>query len=226
MTTTLKRRRRTKAAAWKLDRSGVTFELKVKPRHGPITFAGAFSRIEATLQIDADGRLTIRSLIDASSVRYRRGEDPRLDMHLRRALDSSRPLILFETEQMSEPASGAGRFHVGGHLRIGAGAPPVPVQLDATVSRTGNSLRFVGRIPVDHRRLGLAWLPSGPLKAPTEVVVHARLVPAAGREDDIRVLEGSDLGPRVHRGAQRDAAATRRRFRRPTVRRRRAPQVT
>jgi hypothetical protein len=188
-----RRPRRTRAAAWRLDRSGVTFELKVKPRHGPVTIAGAVSRIDGTLQIDTDGQLGIRFLMDISSVRHRRRDDPRLDVHLRRALDSSRRLILFETDRMTKREPGAGRFRVRGHLRIGAGARRVPMEFDATLTRRGNSLWLVARIPVDHRRLGLTWLPSGPLKAPTEVVVRARLVPRGPEEDDIPALEGSDL---------------------------------
>jgi polyisoprenoid-binding protein YceI len=180
MTATLEQRRprRAKPAVWRLGRAGLTFELKVKPRHGPVTVAGVLSRIDGTVEIDADGRLGIRSLIDTSSVQHRTGGDPRLDVHVRRTVESSRPLILFES-QKTVRESATGRFRVKGHLRIGARARRIPMELHATVNRTGTSLSLVGRIPVDHRRLGLTWLPAGPLKAPTEVVVRADLVPSA-----------------------------------------------
>jgi hypothetical protein len=35
----------------------------------------------------------------------------------------------------------------------------------------------VATLAIAHRKLGLHWLPAGPLKAPTELVLRARLAP-------------------------------------------------
>lgn len=56
----------------------------------------------------------------------------------------------------------------------------MPLEFEAQVTRTGGTLELVATTVVAHRRLGLTWIPAGPLKAPTELVVRARLIPHTG----------------------------------------------
>jgi hypothetical protein len=160
-------------ASWTLEATSLSLELSIKPRQGAVTIHGEFGRVRGTIELGSDGRLEIRSQIDTSSFRRRlHAEDPRVVAHLRRALDRSGPAIGFDARGTAVPPFRTGRFRVVGQLTVGA--RHIPIEFDAVARRSDGALVVSARVPVDHRRLGLAWLPPGPLKAPTTLALRAR----------------------------------------------------
>ena len=163
MATTSKKRsqRKPSSAAWRLDPASVTFELKIKPRQGAITVAGAFRRIHGTLHVDSGAQHGIRSVIDSSSLQlHNDANDPRLRLRLRRALEG-RPVMAFDSSGITERALDGEPFRLAALLTIRA--HQVPLTFDVTLTRAGESLALTARVPVDHKRLGLVWLSSAQL---------------------------------------------------------------
>jgi polyisoprenoid-binding protein YceI len=166
-------RHSTRVAAWRLDHSGSTFELTVKPRSGPIRVMGSIRLADGLLRIDSAGAVQMSFGIDTDGIEISGGHrDPRLLSRTFPGVEGN-AVIPFESTRVID--QGAGRLHVTGRLAVGA--KHVPLDFAARVTITGGSLEIAGTAVVDHRRLGMTWLPAGPLKAPTEVVLRARLIP-------------------------------------------------
>ena len=90
---------------------------------------------------------------------------------------------------------GAGRTRVSGQL-VGPTAS-VPLELELSAARENGSLDLTASASVDHRRLGVSWVPAGPLRAATDLVVHLQLHAAPEPELQVSRLRRSEpLGSR------------------------------
>lgn len=61
------------------------------------------------------------------------------------------------------------------------GAVCVPLEFHVDVAKSESTLDITAVVAADHTRLGVFWVPAGPLRAPTDLVVRARLVPITHR---------------------------------------------
>jgi polyisoprenoid-binding protein YceI len=157
---------------WVVDRSGSMFELLIKHRSGPIRIAGTAGLVEADFEIDAAGagagRLAFT--IDTARLGVTSSRDPRARGN--RLLEVARgTLVRFESSKVRSIEPGV--IGVSGRLEGGGRRLPLTMRLRARHQKT--SLDVTATAVVDHRQLGLLWIPAGPLKAPTELVVRARL---------------------------------------------------
>lgn len=194
---------------WRLDHPSSTFELTVKPRSGPVHVAGSLRLVDSLLRIDSNGEIQITATIDTSSVEI---EGERYDPRLRFPAfpDVKRnAAVRFKSTRVIE--QGAGRLRVIGELA--AGVKCVPVEFTARVKNTNGSLEIDATMAVNHRRLGMPWLPGGPLKAPSELVVRADLSPTEGHVPSAttavpRRRRPRPINSRYHLMASRAAHAT------------------
>jgi polyisoprenoid-binding protein YceI len=167
----------TRRAAWALDPSSATFEVKIKHRLGPIRVASS-CRVEGVLQRGAAGDIGIRFTIDAAGVHGPdERNDPRSRSH-RLPNVGAGTIARFESTRVTD--EGAGLLHVTGQLVLGTKC--VPLELAVRLTKVGDALEVRAATAADHRRLGLTWIPVGPLKAPTELVMRARLIPITDDE--------------------------------------------
>jgi polyisoprenoid-binding protein YceI len=167
----------TRDAAWQLSTRS-TFELTVKPRSGPIRVAGSIRLIDGLFQIDSAGEISIAVTVDtAGLVIHGERRDPRLRSHRFPDL-AGHAFVRFESTRVSD--DGTGLLHVTGVLA--AGTKRVPLEFLARVMNTDGSLELSATAVVNHRRLGLVWVPAGPLKVPTELVIRTRLIPVTADE--------------------------------------------
>ena len=162
----------TRGAAWRLEPLSSTFELKVRHRFGPIFVARSFRRVDGLLQFDTSGDIRVGLTIDTATLEAP-GErsDPRSRGPRFPDVGAS-PVTRFESTRVTD--HGAGRSHVAGRLSVGGRW--MPLEFGVRVTMHEGSLEVRATTVVNHRRLGLTWIPAGPLKAPTELVVRARLI--------------------------------------------------
>jgi hypothetical protein len=140
---------------------------------GPICVAGGFRRADGLFRFDTAGDIRIRFTIDTAGLELRDEQnDPRSRSYNLPGFASG-PVVRFESTAVAD--HGAGRLHVIGQLAVGARCMPLEVGIRAM--EVDGSLDVMATALVDHRRLGLTWIPAGPLKAPTELAMRARLIP-------------------------------------------------
>ena len=140
---------------------------------GPIRVAGAFRRADGLLRFDTEGDIRIRFTIDTAGLEFRDEQtDPRPRSYSLPGFAAG-PVMRFESTHVAD--HGAGRLHVIGQLAVGARC--TPLELEVRAIEVNGSLEVTATAIVDHRRLGLTWIPAGPQKAPTELAVRARLIP-------------------------------------------------
>jgi polyisoprenoid-binding protein YceI len=155
-----------------MDQSGSMFELLIKHRSGPIRIAGTAGLVEADFELDAEGagagRLAFT--IDTARLGVTSARDPRARGN--QLLEVARgTLVRFESSEVTSFEPGV--IGVSGKLEGGGRRLPLTMRLRTRQRKT--SLDVTATAVVDHRQLGLFWIPAGPLKAPTELMVRARL---------------------------------------------------
>ena len=162
---------------------GAPFELKIRHRAGPITLVGAFGHIDGTIALDQHGSVRIDATVDLSRLELDSSRDPRVRKAVLAAIAGKGAVRLTATGIAADP-DGLDAIEVTGSLVHGDGAEPISLSALVTFARERRELTV--RMIVDHRRLGLVWI-TGPLKAPTELVLRASLVPRADSSGSVGV---------------------------------------
>jgi len=57
-----------------------------------------------------------------------------------------------------------------------AAGPSIPLDIDAAVREIDGELELEASTLADHRKLGITWSPLGIMRAPSKLIVRARLV--------------------------------------------------
>lgn len=156
---------------WELDPTRSSVEFQVPHFWGLMTVKGRFTRFAGS--VDLDARPAARLTIDASSLDTR---NAKRDKHLRSAafFDVARhPVVEFVSD---DAALDGPRLRLRGTLE--AAGKQLPIEIDAAVSVVGSELEVDGGTQADHRNLDMTWSPLGMLRAPSRLVVHARLTRA------------------------------------------------
>ena len=157
---------------WRIDPARSSVEFRARTFWGLKTVKGHFERYDGSL--DLQGTPAVDLTIDAASLdtanRLR-------DKHLRSAdfFDvENHPHVRF----LSDSATLEGdRLKVRGRL-YAAGAS-MPLDLEATVRSVGDELELEAGTHADHHELGMTESTLGMIRTPSDLVVHARLVPGA-----------------------------------------------
>jgi polyisoprenoid-binding protein YceI len=154
---------------WRIDPDRSSVEFRARTFWGLMTVKGRFERYDGTLDL-RDGS-PIELTIDANSVDT--GNESR-DKHLRSS-------DFFDVEKhaqvrfVSDGAEVDGeRLNVSG--RLYAAGESTPLELDATVREVGDELELEARTQTDHRGLGMSGGMLGMIRAPSELIVHGRLI--------------------------------------------------
>ena len=160
---------------WRLDPERSRVEFHVRHFYGLMTVKGRFARYEGTLELGAQP--AVQLTIDAASLDT---ENPRRDKHLRSA-------DFFDVEHhahvrfTSDSATAEGdSLKVRGRLDAAGGQ--IPLELDAAVDVVDGELEVEAVAYADQRRLGMSWNALGMLRAPSKLIVRARLI----REEAVR----------------------------------------
>ena len=168
--------------AWTIDPVGTTFELKIRHRAGPITVTGALRDVRGTIGLDADGQIVIHALVDLLSLEPHASRDPRLRMSVLSANARDGAVRLTAIGRPADAAQGP--TSVTGTLAFDGSDDRVEVNATVTVSSHGHGL--TATMIVDHRNMGLAWI-TGPMRAPTELVIRAPLTSIVENAQPTRV---------------------------------------
>jgi polyisoprenoid-binding protein YceI len=159
------------SAAWRLDPTRSSVEFHVRHFYGLMTVKGRFNRFEGALDLSA--RPAVELTIDADSLDT--GLAKR-DAHLRSGdfFDvANHPQVRFVSDTTivnGTTLTARGELHAAGRR--------VPLDVDASLRPVGDEIEVAATVSVDHRELGMTWSPLGILRAPSKVIVRARLVNA------------------------------------------------
>jgi hypothetical protein len=159
------------AGIWRLDPSQLVSTVTVKHRSGPVTYV-ARATVELGLVRVTPGHVQVDLVLDADSIAAAGSRDPRWQAYTELLRDAG-SVVQFESSRVTAVSPGLTRMT--GRLQVGRRRLAVGFEL-RTTERNG-AVEIVATLAVAHRRLGLHWLPAGPLKAPTELVLRARLAP-------------------------------------------------
>ena len=159
------------AGTWRVDPSHLVSTVTVNHRSGPVTYVARVA-IELGVVRVAPGHVQADLVLDADSIGAVGARDPRWGAYTL-PLREAGSVVQFESSRVSSVAPDVTRMT--GRLRVGKRR--VAVSFDVRTTENDGALELVATIAVAHRKLGLHWLPAGPLKAPTKLIVRARLAP-------------------------------------------------
>ena len=154
---------------WRIDPERSSVEFRARTFWGLMTVKGRFERYDGTLDL-RDGP-AIELTIDADSLDT---GNERRDKHLRSSdfFDvENHPQVRFVSDSAKVDGE---RLNVSG--RLYAAGESTPLELDATVREVGDELELEARTHTDHRRLGMSGGMLGMIRAPSELIVHGRLI--------------------------------------------------
>jgi polyisoprenoid-binding protein YceI len=154
---------------WHLDPERSSVEFRVRNFYGLMTVKGRFARYDGTLELGAHP--AVQLTIDAASLDTR---NDKRDKHLRSAdfFDvENHPRIRFTSG--SATADGDS-LKLRGQLDVAG--KQIPLELDAAVRLVDGELEVEAVTHADQRRLGMTWSPLGLVRAPTKLIVRARLI--------------------------------------------------
>ena len=180
------------AETWSVDRGSASFELTVRHRSGPVRLVGTLEGVAAAIEVDGSG--TQRFTFAADTTRIEVSNDRRPRWRAGQLLDTAGyATVRFESTSVTD--LGAGRMRVAGRL-VGATAS-VPLELELSAAHENGYFDMTASTNVDHRRLGVSWVPAGPLRAATDLIVRLRLHAAPGPEPRaLRRRRSEPLGSR------------------------------
>ena len=158
---------------WRLDRERSRVEFHVRNFYGLMTVKGRFASYDGTLELGAHP--AVQLTIDAASLDTK---NAKRDKHLRAAdfFDVERYAHVRFTST-SATADGDS-LQVRGQLD--AAGKQIPLELDAAVRVVDGELEVEAVTYADQRQLGMTWSPLGLLRAPSKVIVRARLIREEG----------------------------------------------
>jgi polyisoprenoid-binding protein YceI len=154
---------------WRLDPERSSVEFNARAVWGIVTVKGRFSRFQGTL--DFSSTPAIELTIEADSLDTR---NEKRDTHLR-SPDffgvEQHPYVRFVSERVALEGE---RLEVRGFLH--ARGASMPLDIGATLRRTGDELEVEAVTVADHHRLGMTWNLMGMIRTPSELIVKGRLV--------------------------------------------------
>jgi polyisoprenoid-binding protein YceI len=158
---------------WRLDPERSCVEFHVRNLYGLMTVKGRFASYDGSLELGAHP--AVQLTIDAASLDT---ENARRDKHLRSAdfFDVERHAHVRFTS--SSATSDGDSLKVRGQLD--AAGEQIPLELDAVVRVVDGELELEAVTYADQRRLGMTWSPLGLLRAPSKLIVRARLIREEG----------------------------------------------
>jgi polyisoprenoid-binding protein YceI len=154
---------------WRIDPTRSQVEFHTPTFWGLITVKGRFENYDGTL--DLRRQPAIELTIDASSLDT---NNNKRDKHLRSSdfFDvDNHPQVHFVSDRATLDGE---RLTVSG--RLYAAGKSTPLDVDATLRRVGDELEVDGTAQADHLELGMSNGMLGMIRAPSELVVHGRLV--------------------------------------------------
>lgn len=157
---------------WRVDPARSSVEFHVPNFYGVQTVKGRFASYDGTLELGAHP--AVQLTIDAASLDTRHAKR---DKHLRSAdffHVERHPHVRFTS---SSATADGDSLKLRGHLEA-AGAQ-VPLEFEAAVRVIDGELELEAVAVVDQRRLGMTWSPLGLVRAPSKLLVRARLNPCA-----------------------------------------------
>ena len=157
--------------SWTIEPAELVSTVTVKLRSGPITYIARAKLERGEVRLGRD-RMQIDLVLGSDGLDATADRDPRVRGY-RLPLGEPGSAMRFESTDIT---SVSGETRVAGLLTVGERVLPIGFDLRTRV-RDG-SPELIATAIVDHRRLGIHWLPSTPVKAATELVVRARLSPA------------------------------------------------
>jgi polyisoprenoid-binding protein YceI len=159
----------TEKTRWRINPTRSRIEFRTPTFWGLITVKGRFEHYDGTLDLRHEPAVELT--IDASSLET--GNNKR-DKHLRSAdfFDvDNHPQVRFVSDSATLDGE---RLTVSG--RLYAAGKSMPLNLDANLRRAGDELEVEARTSADHRELGMSDGLLGMIRAPSELIVHGRLV--------------------------------------------------
>ena len=158
---------------WRIDPERSSIEFHVRNLWGLQTVKGRFERYEGTLELAPPPSIALT--IEADSLNT---NNPQRDKHLRSAdffdIDNH-PHVRFVSEMVTLDGE---RLDVRGELH--AAGKSVPMELEGVIRPDGDEFEVDVTTLVDHRELGLTWNRLGMMRAPSKLIVRARLVRSDG----------------------------------------------
>jgi polyisoprenoid-binding protein YceI len=158
---------------WRLDPERSCVEFHVRNFYGLMTVKGRFASYDGTLELGAHP--AVQLTIDAASLDTK---NAKRDKHLRSAdfFDVERhPHVRFTS---SSATADGDSLKVRGQLD--AAGKQIPLELDGAVRVIDGELEVEAVTYADHRQLGMTWSPLGMLRAPSKLIVRARLLREEG----------------------------------------------
>jgi polyisoprenoid-binding protein YceI len=155
---------------WRMDPARSRIEFRARTFWGLIPVKGRFEHYEGKL--DLRHQPAVELTIDASSLDT---NNEKRDQHLRSADFfgvENHPQVRFVSDSATLDGE---RLTVSGQLY--AAGTSTPLNLDARLRRVGDELEVEARTSADHRQVGMTHSPLGMIRTPSELIVHARLVP-------------------------------------------------
>ena len=154
---------------WRIDPARSRIEFRTPTLWGHATVKGHFERYRGSLDLQQSPAIELT--IEAASLNTKNSFR---DRHLRSAdfFDAENyPQVRF----VSDTATVEGeRLKIRG--RLYASGSSLPLELDASVRRSGDELEIDARTPADHRKLGMSHGMLGMIPTPSELIVHGRLI--------------------------------------------------
>jgi polyisoprenoid-binding protein YceI len=158
---------------WRLDPERSSVEFHVRNFYGLMTVKGRFASYDGTLELGAHP--AVQLTIDAASLDT---ENAKRDKHLRSAdfFDVERHAHVRFTS--SSATADGDSLKVRGQLD--AAGKQIPLELDAALRVLDGELEVEAVTYADQRQLGMTWSPLGMLRAPSKLIVRARLIREEG----------------------------------------------
>jgi polyisoprenoid-binding protein YceI len=158
---------------WRLDPERSCVEFQVRNFYGLMTVKGHFASYDGTLELGAHP--AVQLTIDAASLETK---NAKRDKHLRSAdffYVERHPHVRFTS---SSATADGDSLKVRGQLD--AAGKQIPVELDAAVRVVDGELEVEAVTYADQRQLGMTWSPLRMLRAPSKLIVRARLMREEG----------------------------------------------
>jgi polyisoprenoid-binding protein YceI len=153
----------TAAGTWTLDPDASTITTATKHMWGLITVRGTFTKATGSATVAADGTVTARLEVDASSIDTKH---KKRDEHLRSDdfFDAeNHPAITFTTTDVT--LTGDTTARVTG--TVTAGGAEQDVTFDAAITADADRATVTADVVIDHKALGMTWSPLGMAKPAT-----------------------------------------------------------
>lgn len=157
----------TAAGTWTLDPTASVIKTATKHMWGLITVHGTFAQASGSATVGADGTVTARLEVDASSIDTKH---KKRDKHLRSDdffNAEIHPSITFITTDVT--ITGDTTARVTGTLT--AGGATQQVTFDAVVITDADRATVTADVVIDHNALGMTWSPLGMAKPATTLSV-------------------------------------------------------